>query len=44
MAPHEGYFYIADDLKVYPAEMTNGLKDTSGMKLDAFKQEIKKIS
>lgn len=41
MAPHEGYFYVAGDGKVYPTEVTEGLKNTSGMSLNKFKQEIK---
>lgn len=41
MAPHEGYFYIAADNKIYPSEVTQGLKSTSGMFLDKFKQDVK---
>lgn len=41
MAVHEGYFYIAADNKVYPSEVTKGLKSTSGMYVDKFKQDVR---
>lgn len=39
--PHEGYYYIAADNKVYPAEKNTVTARTSGMDLNAFKQEIR---
>ncbi|MCI9274060.1 MAG: hypothetical protein HFE39_08945 [Clostridiales bacterium] len=33
----ESFFYIADDQKVYPANYTESLKETSGMRLSQWK-------
>lgn len=36
-----GYYYLAADNKVYPARVTEALKETSGMSLGQFKQRVK---
>lgn len=38
--PHAGYFYISEDDKVYPSELTNAFKNDSGKRLNDFKQNI----
>jgi hypothetical protein len=40
MGPHDGFFYYAFDNKVYPAEVTEGLKNTSGMDYKSFRAQI----
>lgn len=39
----DAYYYIAADEKVYPAELTDKLKEYSGMGLQKFKQKIKSL-
>jgi hypothetical protein len=41
ISPHEGFFYVASDDKVYPAEVTEGLKNMSGMSLGKFKKYVR---
>ena len=36
-----GYYYLAADNKVYPARVTEALKETSGMSLGEFKRQVK---
>lgn len=37
----DGYYYVAADDKVYPARLTDELKNTSGMDLNRFIEEVK---
>jgi len=37
---NNGYFYVAGDRKVYPADLTEGFKKYSGASLDSFKKDI----
>lgn len=39
----DGYYYISDDNKVYPAVNSNKLKTYSGVTVDDFKRDIKNI-
>lgn len=41
LAPQHGYFYVAQDEKVYPALPASDLQETSGMKVNAFAREVK---
>jgi len=38
--PHAGYFYVSEDNKVYPAELTSAFEKDSGKGLNDFKQNI----
>lgn len=40
MTPAEGYFYLAEDDKVYPARVTEKLKEVSGMNYMEFKKRV----
>lgn len=40
-APDEGYFYLAKDNKIYPARVTQELKEASGMDYGEFKSRVR---
>jgi len=44
VALQDGYYYIAEDERIYPANLTQQLKKESGKTLKDFKKEIKSLS